>query len=791
MIKSDHQPGDAMGQAILRREDRALLLGTGQFVDDLHLDGMLHARFVRSPFAHGSLLAIDTSAAKAVAGTVAVFTAADLGLPPLEAPLEDPGVVPLPRPLLAEKVVRFVGEPVAVVLAENPYAAEDAAEAVLLDVDPLPAVVDPVEAAAPDAALVHDHPTNVVFEREFEAGKGVDEAFRDAGVVVEAKFVSPRQSAFPMEPRGLVAAPMLDSALYIWASTQVPHMLAHLLAEILDLDVAQVRVMSPDVGGGFGQKAHVYPEDVVVPALALRTGQPIKWVEDRAENLIASSHARDQTLRVRAAADREGRLLAIDADILSDVGAWGMYAHGHPIEAAGSTPSMMPGPYRLPAYRYRSRAVCTHKCPIGGYRGVGMPVAVFVHERLMDKLAEASGLDPAEIRRRNLLLAGELPYTSLTGHRYDSGDYPRALALALERIGYDAFAAEQVEARANGRLLGLGIACGVEYSAINSRALSARGMLGLRGFDDALAVLGGDEVTVWTTSPSIGQGVYTTFAQMAADSLDLPLDAIEVARPDTAVGPLDGAGVWASRSAVSGGGAVREAVTELRQRVLDDAGELLEVAPADLELVRGRVQVKGATWRGVAWQELVERADNDRYRVAARFDPEATTYPYGAHACKVEIEAATGRVTVSRYVAVEDCGRLINPIVVEGQVYGAVAQGLAGALFERVVYDEDGQILTGSLMDYLVPSAAELPNIEFDHLESPAPNSPYGAKGVGEAGTIPVGGAVANAVANALHCDCDELPVQPEWVRERAQALLRSRGAPTMVVGRGDEAPLI
>lgn len=772
MIRSDRPPSGAIGRAVGRREDRALLLGSGQFVDDLHLDGMLHARFVRSPFAHGSLLGIDTEAAEATPGTIAVLTAADLDLPPIEIPLEDPGVLPLPRPVLAERVVRFVGEAVAVVLADSPYAAEDGAEAVLLDIDPRPAVVDCVAGAAPDAPLVHDYTTNVLFERQFEAGEGVDAAFCEARVVVEATLVSPRSSAAPMEPRGLVAAPAPDGGLHVWASTQVPHQLATVLAQVLGLDLGKIRVMSPDVGGGFGQKAHVYPEDVVVSAVAIRSGRPIKWVEDRAENLIASSHAHDQTLRVRAAADREGRLLAIDADILCDVGAWGLYAHGHPLEAAGSTPSMIPGPYRLPAYRYRSRAVCTNKAPIGGYRGVGMPVAVFVHERLMDKLAEASGVDPAEIRRRNLISTGELPYTSLTGHRYDSGDYPRALALALERIGYHSFPAEQIKARANGRLLGLGIACCVEYSAPNARAFSTRGMVGLRGFDDAFAALGDEEITIWTTLPSTGQGLHTTFAQMAADALDLPLDAVEVARPDTAVGPLDGTGTLASRSAVAGGGAVCKAVSELRRRMLDDAGQLLEVAVADLEFVRGRVQVKGASWRGVGWQELVERADDDRYRVAARFDPEATTYPYGVHACRVEIEAATGRVAVTRYVVVEDCGPLINPMIVEGQVHGGVAQGLAGALFEKVVYDEDGQIVTGSLMDFLMPTAAELPSVELVHLETPAPSSPNGAKGVGESGALAPGAAVANAVTNALLCDCDELPVQPEWVRERAQALL-------------------
>jgi carbon-monoxide dehydrogenase large subunit len=392
---------------------------------------------------------------------------------------------------------------------------------------------------------------------------------------------------------------------------------------------------------------------------------------------------------------------------------------------------------------------------------------------VMDAVAAHAGLNRAEVRRRNLLTSDELPYVSVTNQRYDSGDYPRALTMALEAIGYDAFAAEQAAARRDGRLIGLGLACYVEYTGVNSKVFGGRGMRAIPGFDSAHVRLDEEgRAVLWTTLPSAGQGVGTTFAQIAADALRLPFEAVTVARADTAVGGLRGTGTFASRSAMAGGGAIDAASGEILQRLRDDAADALEIAPEDLVVADGRISVRGAPAHGLSFGELVRRAPEARYRVSASFDPPAVTYPYGTHACRVEIDPDTGRVIVDRYVVVDDCGRVINPLIVAGQIHGAVAQGLAGALYETLAYDEDGQLQTSSLLDYLVPTAVEIPRMELNHLEIPAPESPNGTKGVGEGGTLAPGAAVANAVGDALRVECNALPVRPEWVRRAAQAVL-------------------
>jgi carbon-monoxide dehydrogenase large subunit len=752
----------SVGQPRLRVEDRPLLTGMAEFVDDLQPEGLLHARFLRSAAAHARVEAVDLQAARRAPGVRAAYAAADVPLPPLRAPIENPEAFSPPRPLLARDVVRFTGEPVALVIADDPYAAEDAADLVELRLDPLPVITDPPAAMAAGAPRLHDHPTNVIYDSRLEAGD-VDAAFAGAAAVVERTFDNPRYSAAPMEPRGVVAAPT-GAGVTLWTSTQVPHSLRVVVAELLGLDPDLVRVVTTDVGGGFGQKAHAYPEDVLVAWAALQLGRPVKWVEDRSENLLASSHARDQSITVRAACDAEGRLLAIDADVVCDVGAYGVYPHGHILEALG-TPAMIPGPYRLDAYRARSRAVTTNKCPEGAYRGVGLPVAAFVHERLMDLLAAETGVARDEIRRRNLYTSDELPHTTFTNQRYDSGDYIAALDSALEVVGWAGFTAEQERARAQGRLLGLGLSCYVEYTGINQRVFHGRGMVAIAGYDGAHVTLGADGcATVHTTLPAIGQGTETTFAQLAADSLGLDVDRVRVERSDTAVGGLHGTGTFASRSAVAGGGALAEATAELRERLLEDAAEALEAAPGDLRVERGIVAVAGSPARGIAVAELVAAAEPGRYEAGAQYDPPAIAYPYATHACVVEVDPRTGAVEILRYVVVEDCGTIINPLIVDGQVHGAVAQGIAGSLYEALVYDAEGQLVTASLMDYLVPTAMEMPWLELSHSETPAPGSPTGAKGVGEGGTLGPPGAIANAVADALGAELNELPLTPERV---------------------------
>ncbi len=765
MIEDHPVMGPTIGRRMLRVEDRPLLTGVATFVDDLEPDGTLHVRFLRSPAAHARIIALDLEPARGCVGIVAALGGADLGLPPLHPPVENPDAFSPPRPLLASDVVRFVGEPIALVVADTQYRAEDALEAIELELAPLAAVIDPLDPNPP--ILLHDRERNLLFDSRTETG-GVDEAFAEAAIVIERRFRNPRLCATPIEPRGALVAPDVGG-VRIWSSTQVPHVLSRITAELLGLPRENVRVTVPDVGGGFGQKAHVYPEEIILAWLARRLGLPVKWVEDRNENLLAASHARDQFVTARLAADDRGRVLAVDADVICDQGAYGVYPHGPILEALG-TPAMIPGPYRVTRYRARGRAVCTNKCPEGAYRGVALPVAVLVHERLMDVLAAELGLDRAEVRRRNLIRSDELPYTTVSHQRYDSGDYTLALERALEAIGYEEFAAEQERARADGRLIGLGLASYVEYSGMGSAVFHGRGMVGIPGADRAWLTLGEDgRITLTSTLASIGQGLATTFAQLTADALGVSPAEVRVNQPDTAEGPGEGTGTFASRTAVSGGGAIHAGADELLRRLLGDAAERLEAAVEDLELRDGHVGVRGSPSRQVAFGELAAaQPDGGRYHVEGVFDPATPAYPYATHACVVEVDPDSGDVRILRYVVAEDCGTVINPLVVEGQTHGAVAQGIGGALYESVVYDSGGQPVSGSLMDYLIPTAAELVPLELDHLEIPAPGSPNGAKGVGEGGTLAPGAALAGAVSHALGVEVNELPLTPERVRDAA-----------------------
>jgi len=752
-----------------RLEDEPLLRGDAEFVDDVERPELLHAAFVRSPVARARLGRVSLDAASAVRGVVAAFAAGELALPPLVSPCETPDAYSPARPLLADGVVRFVGEPVAVVAADSRYAAEDGADAVELELDALEPLVDPLLALAPDAPAVHEGRPNVYVENRVESGD-LEAAFASAAAVVEADLRHGRSSAVPLEPRGVVAEPDGDGVV-VRATTQAPHKLRLAVAETLGLDADRVRILCTSVGGGFGQKAHVYPEELVVAWLALRLGRPVKWVEDRSENLLAASHARDQRLHVRAAADAGGRLLALDVEQVVDQGAYGSYPHGTTLEAL-TTAALLPGPYRLPAFRVRARAVATNKCPLGAYRGVGFAAAAFAHERVVDLLAAELGMEPAELRRVNLLAPDELPHVSHTNQHYDSGDYPRALERALAAVGYDGFAAERAgAAAAGGTLLGLGLSCYVEPTGMNSRVFEARGMVGIEGFDGAhVALTPGGAASVWTTTPTVGQGADTTFAQLVADELGLEAEAVAVAKADTAVGGLAGTGTFASRSAVSAGGAVVHAAAELAERLRADAAERLDVAPGDVELAGGVAHASAAS---VSFAELYADAEPGRYAVSAQWDPPAVAYPYATHACVVEVDAETGGVTIRRYVVADDCGRVINPLIVAGQVHGATAQGIAEAVLEGVLYDGDGQPQNASLMDFLVPTAVELPSFSLEHLETPAPSSVHGVKGVGEGGTIGAAPAVVNAVCDAVGAQLNEIPLRPEVVRAAAQRALR------------------
>jgi aerobic carbon-monoxide dehydrogenase large subunit len=757
----------AFGRALPRREDRPFLTGAGAYVDDLPAQDAVEVAFLRSPFAHGRILRVDGSTAAAEVGVVAVVTAAELDVPGLHPPVTTPGAFSPPRPLLAGDVVRFVGEPLALVAAENRYFAEDALDLIDVEIEPLDPIVNPRAAAEGSHPPLHPaHDSNVYLDWTHEVGD-VDAAFAAAAVVVERRLRNPRYSAVPIETRGVLARPDRDGVL-VWTSTQAPHRQRSITAELLGLPLDAVRVACPDVGGGFGQKAHVYPEEILVAWLAIKLGRAVKWIEDRNENILASSHARDQDVVVRAAADAEGRLLAVDADIVCDQGAYGSFPHGPVLEALG-TPALVPGPYRLPAIRLRSRAVATTKCPEGAYRGVGLVVSSLIHERLMDVLAGELGLDRAEIRRRNMLTSAELPCTTVTNQRYDSGDYVGALDAALAAIDYAGFPQRQQAARSEGRLRGLGFASYVEFSGLGSRVFQGRGMVGILGTDGAHVLI--DEqgrTVVWTTTPAIGQGSETTFAQLAADALGLDLEDVIVKRSDTGIGGLEGTGSFASRSAISGGGAIVLATNELRRRLLEDAARRLEIAVDDLELYGGAVNVVGSPSIRLRFAELAAGAEEGRYRISEQYDPPHPAYPYATHACEVLVDPETGHVTIERYVIVEDCGRIINPTVAHGQTIGATVQGIGGALLEEVVYDAEGQLVNASLMDYLAPTAGDVPSFELHTLETPAPDTPLGVKGVGEGGTLAPPGALANAVGNAVGAEFNELPLTPERVAAAA-----------------------
>jgi len=751
----------AIGERILRAEDRPLLTGCARFVDDIALDGTLEAAFLRSTVAHGRLLDPGVEGLARATGIEAVLAAADLALPPLLPPNENPAINPPPQPVLASEKVRFAGEPIAVVVARDRYAAEDARDAAVPEIEELEALVDPRRALADGAPQIHEGRENLVVDTGYDTGD-VEGALAGADVVVERTLRTPRLSALPIESRAVLAVPE-GSGVRIWSSSQIPHKVRLAVSAILGLELQDVRVITPDVGGGFGVKAHVYPEEVVLAAVAMRLGRPVKWIEDRAENLAASTQARKQELEIRAGMSAAGDLLALDVDMVCDQGAYGAYPHGVSLEAM-TTSGLLPGPYRLSNYRARVRTALTNTSPEGAYRGVGFVVAAFAHERMIEVLAREAGLDPAEVRRRNLIGVDEFPYVSATSQPYDNGDYTGALDLALERIGYDQLAERKRSADAAGRRVGVGLACYVEPTGMNSHVFQMRGMVGIEGFDSAHVTIEEDgRIRVWTTTPAIGQGTATTMAQLAAEALGVDPGLITVEHSDTGAAELRGTGTFASRSAASAGGAVIAAGTTLRERLLEDAAEHLEAAEADLEIADGSVRVAGSPTASVPVTELVAAAP-ERFRFTATFDPPQTVYPYATHACVVAVDEETGHVEVERYVIAEDCGRIINPVIVEGQVHGAVAQGLGGALYEAHDYDPDGQLRTASLLDYVIPGATEIPELELLHLELPTPVTETGVKGVGEGGTIAPAAAIANAVGDALGTEFNSFPVRPEQV---------------------------
>ncbi len=773
-----------VGDRIKRREDPALIQGYGNYVDDIPMVGTLHAVFYRSPYAHARIKSIDVEAARNHPGVVAVLTGSDLldkiGTIPCGATGEGMNV-PVNHALATGKI-GFVGQPVAVVVADSPYCAQDALDLIEMDVEVLPAAVDPEAAAQPDAPKIHDEfDDNVMFRVYGPAPEPsptplglTDTLFSQADKVVSLKITQQRLAPMYMEPRGVLAT--YDKGrdkLKVWISTQIPHSVRTLMAGGLNMPENRIQVIAPDVGGGFGAKIQLYPEELVVPYLARTLGRPVKWIEKRREHFTSSIHGRGLVEYFDAAVKSDGTLLAIKCKCYCDMGAY-LQLLTPAIPGLGLI--LMAGGYECEAIEYEQIAVFTNKVATDAYRGAGRPEAAYAIERLMDVIAYELGMDPVEVRRKNFIKDFTKPTPA--GLVYDSGDYDKALDKALEIVDYGSLRAEQKRARAQGRLMGVGLSAYIEICGIGPSFLLPPGVGGWESCTIRVEPTG--MVTVLTGVSPHGQSNETTFAQIVADDLGVPIEHIEVVHGDTDVVSY-GIGTFGSRSLAVGGAALKMSVVKVKDKAQKLAAHMLDVRPEDVTYADGEIHVTADPERKVAFAEVAFAAADFSWQgpgsapadiepgleATSRFEPSNATFPFGAHICVVEIEPDTGEIEIKRYLAVDDCGNVINPMIVDGQVHGGIAQGLAQTMYEEVVYDENGQLLSGSLMDYAVPKANMLPNFETDRTITPTPVNPLGAKGCGEAGTIGSTPAVANAIIDALmplgitHM---EMPFKPERI---------------------------
>ncbi len=771
----DDRPSSGLGARVTRNEDGPLLRGCARFVDDIHLPGMLHAAFVRSQHAHALIRTIDTAPARALAGVHAVFSLADL-TPHLSSerlPVAMPAAglrQSLDPWVLARDEVCYVGEPLAVVIADHPYTAEDAAALVVVDYETLPTAADVRAALAPDAACAHrDADDNLVARFALEYGD-CDGAIARAPHVFHDSFFLHKGLGQAMECRGVVARhDPTDDLLTVWSGTQMAHRGLNILVTLLGCDEDRIRVVTPDVGGGFGPKFVFYSEEVVVPLAARLLARPVKWIEDRREHFTATTQERDQHWQVEAAADGDGRLIALRGSLVHDHGAYTPYGVNLPYNSATN----LLGPYVLPNYALEISVAATNKTPVTPVRGAGRPQGTFVMERMLDRIARELGLDRVEVRRRNLIGPERMPYTTPVKSRdgsamtYDSGDYPAAMEMALTRIDYDGFPARRDAARAAGRFLGIGVANYVEGT-------------GRGPFESArVRIAPSGRVTVYTGATDQGQGGKTTLAQLCAAELGLEASDVDVILGDTKTVP-HGLGAFASRQAVTAGSSVHLAAGAVRDKALRAAAHMLEAAENDLELVGGRIQVRGVADMAVPLADVARSLAGipglnlpggmePGLEASANFSPDTLTYCSGTHAAEIEVDPETGAVRILTYIAVHDSGRLINPMIVDGQVMGGLAHGIGSALFEKMVFDEAGQPLTTNFADYLLPSAPDLPTVDLAHMESPTPLNPIGVKGAGEGGTIPAPAAIVSAIEDALGpfgVRIAETPITPSRIVE-------------------------
>ncbi len=766
-----------IGKSVARKEDAALLTGQSRYIDDLTLPGMVWASVVRSPFAHAKINSVDVSRALEAEGVIAAFTGADLDedwattLPCVWLVTEDTKQ-PNHRPLATDKV-RYQGDGVAVVIAESRALAADAAELVDVDYDPLPAVTDPEAALADDAPILHEEfGTNHCFTWKLEAG-GVDEIFETAPVTVKERFRQQRLIPNAIEPRGVIAQYVASTDEYtLWSATQIPHILRFWLAVVLGVAESKLRVVAPDVGGGFGSKLNVYAEEALALVLARRLGRPVKWTEERSEGYLATIHGRDQWQQMEFAATEDGKILAVRAKLTVGLGAYlQLVTAGTPILGGW----VYGGPYDVTGYSLEVVGAFTTATPTDAYRGAGRPEATFLIERTVDALARKLDMDPAELRRKNFVT--EFPHTLASGLEVDSGDYVGALDRALEMAGYEDLRKEQAERRANGTTKELGIGfstynemCGLAPSRILGAILYAAG-----GWDAAtIRCLPTGSIQVFIGTSPHGQGHVTTFSQIVADRLGVPLESVEIVHGDTSTMQL-GLDTYGSRSLAVGGIALYNAAEKVIGKARKVVAHQLEVAEEDLGYEHGRFTVAGTdksmTVQDAALQAFVAHnlPDGMEPGLEATFvyDPPNFSWPGGAHICIVEVDTETGEVDLKRYIAVDEIGNVINPQIVDGQIHGGVTQGIAQALWEEAIYDEDGNLTTASMLSYLIPSAAETIDYELDRVNAPSPTNPLGVKGVGETGTIASTPAVINAIVDALSpygVTDVEMPAKPERV---------------------------
>lgn len=770
------------GQPTARLEDARLLLGRGRYVDDIVLPGQLYARFVRSPHAHARIIALDTAEAEKARGVAAVFTAKHtLPLGDIKPNWLIPGAVAKGRPVLAHTTVRHVGEPVAAVIAQSAAAAADAAELVQVRYESLPAVLDPAAALAENAVRLHeDLSSNIA--ATFQTGKGgFDEAAKKADLSINFTLTNQRLIPFSIEPRAVNASFDESSGrLTVYCANQIPHMLRRMLAAALRFPEHKLRVVSPDVGGGFGPKMHFYPEDVLLALAAKALGRPVKWTETRTENLVATTHGRDHAMTVDVAANRDGRIVAMRARSLANIGAY-LSSMGSGVPTV-NVALFASGVYAIRVFEMTVTCVFTNTTPVDAYRGAGRPEAAYLIERTIDRVAHELGMDPAEVRRRNFVRPEQMPYRTSAGAVLDSGRYADTLSLALTRADYVGLRAKQAEARAQGKLLGIGISNYMQTCGVGAAELM--GLIGFDrgGFESALVRVHPDgRASIFSGSHSQGQGHATTFAQIAADELGIAPENIEVVQGDTDRVPF-GIGTWNSRSVAVGGSAVKAAAARVAERMKRIAAHLTRTTPDEIVLANGVLSVRGgnasvtvaevarAAWTG----QGIPRAIGIGLEETEFYHPKSSSSPYGTHIVLIEIDAETGAISLLRYFAIDDCGVVINPLLARGQVHGGLAQGIGQALYEGASYGSDG----APVAEPPVPRFDMLPRFETDHTITPTATNPLGAKGLGEAGAIAAPPAVVNAAIDALwHLGVRELdmPLTPERVLSAIRSASRPR----------------